>query len=87
MEEWITSLVTHFGDTFQSQFSQTLAMFGLAAWIHSGRVKKEIAAQTGNVVSAVNNLALALRQDLASQASRIDVVENRVDALEELETH
>ncbi len=58
-----------------SQVTQFGIAFAIAAFIHAGRMKKEIASQMSQVVGAVNNLAQALRQDLSSQSDRISKVE------------
>jgi hypothetical protein len=61
--------------TLNHQISQFTIAFGIAAWIHSGRVKKEISNQMTQVIAAINNTALALRQDLQAQDKRITILE------------
>lgn len=58
----------------------TLA-FSIAAWLHSGRVKKEIKTQFVGIVDSINNLGVALRNDMNSQSDRIINVEQGVNKL------
>ena len=60
--------------------------FCIAAWIHSGRVKKEIKTQFGTIVESINSLGTALRNDLNSQNKKIDDLAGRVDQLEKPKT-
>lgn len=80
-----------FGEAMASQVTQFGVAFSLAAWIHSSRVKKEIANQMSGLVSSLNNLGSALREDLKRQDERIENVEggfkkltSRVAALEKV---
>lgn len=65
------------GDEFAQQFFTWTAALGVASFIHSGRVKKEVRA----VVDALNNVALALKQDLKSHSERIEKVEKGLEKL------
>jgi len=58
-----------------AELTKTLAIFGFAAWIHSGRVKKEISKQFGALISV-------LREDLDAQKSVLAGVVKRVDNIE-----
>lgn len=83
--EWIPDIEligTLLGHAVQSQVAQFSFSFGLAAWIHSGRVKKEIAAQLSGIKDAVKDLSAALRQDLEKQSERIGKLEDRVGRIE-----
>lgn len=78
-----------FSSVINSQIAQAGFFFTLAAWIHSGRVKKEIKAQFEPLTAAINGVREALRQDLESQSKRISGIEigvvnltSRVDSLE-----
>jgi hypothetical protein len=78
-----------FSEAVQNKIAQAGFFFTFAAWLHSGRVKKEIAIQFGAISKAINDVAAALREDLAKHAERISKVEDgflkissRVDALE-----
>jgi hypothetical protein len=81
------------GEALGSQVAQFCLAFTIAAYIHSGRVKNEIKTQISFLVSALDNLGDALKQDLKSQHDRIENVEtgvnkltNRVAALEIVKT-
>jgi len=69
------------GTAFAQQFAIWTSSLGLAAWIHSGRVKKEIAAQVTAMTTALNNLASALTKGLEDHAERIEKVEFGVNEL------
>lgn len=81
--EWLTdeSLRSLFGDAMSNQVFQFGFAFTLAAFLHAGRVKREIAEQGRSIRDAFNDLALALRQDLSSQSERIVRVEANVDRM------
>lgn len=68
-------LKTFIGEKMSSQLVRDMATFGLAALIHSSRVKKEIRAQFSHLTEAINSLGQALRQDLKSHSERIEKVE------------
>lgn len=77
------------GSAFQEKVVQAGAAFTIAAWLHSGRVKKEINTMSVGIISSVDNVAKALRQDLEVQSKRMDHIEDgiskltsRVDSLE-----
>lgn len=74
-------IATLFGSALQSQVTQFGIAFSMAAWIHSGRMKKEIANQLSGITAALNKLGEALRQDLKIQSDRIEKVENGVNEL------
>lgn len=76
--ETVTSLL---GEAFGHQVTQFGIAFAIAAWLHAGRVKKEIKEQMGNVVSAVDNVASVLRQDLNHQSERIGHIEEGLGKL------
>ncbi len=83
--DWLTSeAVSGFlNAAMASQVTQFGVAFSIAAFIHAGRVKKEIASQAGQITGSIDNLASALRQDLANQSERIGKVENRVAKIED----
>jgi len=68
--------------TANSQIAQAGFFFAVAAWIHSGRVKKEISKNFGAITEAINNVAAALRLDLQKHGERLDGISQRVDNLE-----
>lgn len=65
-----------FGAALNNQIAQAGIAFTFAAWIHSGRVKKEISSQFTYVTEAINNVATALRQDLAAHAVQISEIKD-----------
>lgn len=78
-----------FGSAIQEKAIQFGAAFTFAAWIHSGRVKKEISSLGAGIITSVNAVADALKQDLQKQSERMDKIDNgfvkltsRVEALE-----
>jgi hypothetical protein len=69
------------GEALSNQVSQFTMAFTIAAWVHSGRVKKEIRTQVGGIISSIDSVAQTLKQDLAAQGKRLDGVENTVKTL------
>lgn len=65
--------------TAQSEIAQAGFFFTLAAWLHSGRVRKEIRNNmeifTIAMSNSINNVADALKADMATKASRQEVQE------------
>lgn len=76
--ETISSLM---GEALGHQVTQFGIAFAIAAWVHAGRVKKEIKEQMSNVVAAVDNVASVLRQDLTHQSERIGHIEDGLGKL------
>ncbi len=64
----------YFSLAIQQEISRLLIAFAVAAWIHSGRVKKEFV----NVTEAINGLGSALRQDLSALSERVGDLERKV---------
>ncbi len=58
----------------QQEISRLMIAFSVAAWIHSGRVKKEFKG----VTEAINSLGSALRLDLSALSSRVGDLEKTV---------
>lgn len=71
-----TAFEGHLSATMAHDVTKFGLVFSLAAWIHSSRVKKEIASQTQNIVASIDNVAVALRDDLMKQGNRIGQVES-----------
>ena len=69
----VSNLLTEAANSKMAQYG---FLFTLAAWIHSGRVKKEIASSFIVVSEAINNVAEALKKDLRLQAERLEHLEN-----------
>lgn len=66
-----------------NQIAQAGFFFSVAAWIHSGRVKKEISKNFTSVTEAINNVASALRTDLEGQKKILEKLDRRVKTLED----
>jgi hypothetical protein len=77
------TLQTFLGEAISSQVAQFGIAFSLAALIHAGRVKKEIASQAAGIRIAFNNLADALKGDLKVQSERLGKVEDGVSELKD----
>lgn len=56
-------------------------LFLVAAFIHAKQVRKEIALQFTAVSAALNNVADALKQDLAKHSQRLDNIEKDVTVI------
>lgn len=69
-------------ETATNQIAQAGFFFAAAAWIHSGRVKKEIARNFGAMTDAINNVANALSSDLKNHKEILDNHEKRLETLE-----
>jgi hypothetical protein len=91
MEGLDVELLTRiFGDAFSKEFALFNAAFLLAAWLHGGRVRKEIRAQMAPLTQAIIDLGAALRQDLSVLSERTGKVESGLthlnDRVKNLET-
>jgi len=75
-------LVLILSKTAQSQIAQAGFFFALAAWIHSGKVRKSIDANFGILTTAINNVALTLREDLKKQAEILADYGQRIETVE-----
>lgn len=86
----IEYMQTLFGAAISHQATQFGIAFSLAAFIHARQVRSEIATQMTSVVSSIDSVAKAIREDLAEQSARIELVESGVQKLnnrvEKLET-
>ncbi len=69
-------------DTANSKIAQAGFFFTIAAWLHSGRVKKEIKLNFVALTEAINNVANSFREDLAKHGERLDNLAGRVEHLE-----
>lgn len=70
-------------DTAQSQITQAGFFFTLAAWLHSGRVKKEIRENFLALTVSIDKVADAFREDLKAHGERLDNLTSRVTTLEQ----
>lgn len=75
-----------FGSAMQSQVTQFGIAFSIAAWIHSGRVKKEIAQQLSGIKEVMVDLAAALREELKKESERISRLEDRMSKIDSNKT-
>ncbi len=70
------------GEAASNQITQAGFFFTMAAWLHSGRVKKEIKSNFENLTEALNNVAASLRDDLKNHSGRLDNLSMRVQNVE-----
>jgi flagellar capping protein FliD len=70
-----------FSATAENQITQAGFFFTLAAWIHSGRVKKEIKSNFEALTTAINQVADAFKEDLKSHKERLDKLDSHVEVL------
>lgn len=75
-------LVAFLSESAQSQIAQAGFFFTIAAWLHSGRVKKEIKSNFDSLTNAINKVADAFREDLKRHGDRLDNLDSRVQILE-----
>lgn len=64
-------LVQHMSVIAQSQIAQAGFFFTLAAWLHAGRVKKEIKDSFSTLITAMTDLGDALRKELKIHADQL----------------
>lgn len=67
----------------QSEAMKFGIAFTFAAWLHSGRVKKEIKASFSGLSQAITELGAALREDLNNHSNRIAKVEEGLNDIKE----
>lgn len=77
----LTPIYDFFGTAFSQDVTKWTCAFCIAAWVHSGQVKREMKKQFGFVVDSIDNLSVALRNDMNAQANRISSVENGVNKI------
>lgn len=78
-----SAIENFFGDAAKNQIAQAGFFFTAAAWIHSGRVKKEIKENFKSLTLAINQVAEAFKEDLKRHGDRLDNLSYRVTHLEE----
>lgn len=74
-------LVQHMSIIAQSQIAQTGFFFTVAAWLHAGRVKKEIKDSFTGLTESLNSLSAALRQELKIHSDKLADHANKLDNL------
>ena len=72
-----------FGEAASNQIAQAGFFFTIAAWLHSGRVKKEIKENFSSLTKAINDVASAFREDLKAHSEQLNNLASRVQSLEE----
>jgi len=80
------TLKSFLSETAQSQIAQAGFFFTIAAWLHAGRVKKEIKSNFETLTTAINKVADAFREDLKVQREMLDNLKTRVQTLESQKT-
>jgi hypothetical protein len=60
-----------FGDVAHSQIAQAGFFFTVAAWLHAGRVKKEISLNFTHLTDAINKVSDAFRADLSKHSETL----------------
>lgn len=82
--DWLSAenIGTLLGTALGHQVTQFGIAFSIAAWLHAGRVKKEIRSQMESMIEAVDKVAKVLKEDLAGQASKLSELTTRVTTLE-----
>ncbi len=82
--DWIdlSTVQELFSQALSHQITQFTIAFGIASWMHSSRVRKEIRMQMESMVGAVDNVAKVLRADLDRQSKSVEQLTSRVEALE-----
>lgn len=76
------SVTKFFSDAASNEITQAGFFFSVAAWIHAGRVKKEIKSNFEGLTLAINNVAQSFRDDLRIHGARLDNLSDRVGMLE-----
>jgi hypothetical protein len=71
-----------FGEAAGNQMAQAGFFFTMAAWIHAGRVKKEIKSNFLGLTTALNNIADSFREDLKKHSERLDNLSSRIENIE-----
>ena len=80
--EQVDAISKLFSEATQNQITQAGFCFTLAAWLHAGRVKKEIRENFAALTESIDKVALAFRDDLKAHAARLDNLSERVTSLE-----
>lgn len=76
-------VVALLGDVASNKIAQSGFFFTLAAWLHAGRVKKEIASQFQLVTTSINSVAQTLGASLNVQQ---EITSTLVKDVSELKT-
>ena len=76
------TIQTFLGEAAANEVTRAGLFFTLAAWIHAGRMKKEISSNFSSLTNAINNVAESLREDLKNHSDKLDNLNSRVTILE-----
>lgn len=79
----LDQILSAIAPAIQSEATKFGIAFVFAAWIHSGRVKKEIKASFSGLSQAIIDLGTALREDLKNHSDRIAKIEEGLDDIKE----
>ena len=66
----VEPLTKFLSESAQSSLAQNGFFFLLAAWIHGGRVKKEIRLNFSGLTEAINNVANTLRAEIENHSEK-----------------
>lgn len=80
--DMLESVVKNLSDASQTEFAKNCTMFALAAWIHSGRLKKEVRSNFASLSLSIDKVAEAFHADLESHKKILDNLAGRVASLE-----
>lgn len=76
------TLLNFLSEASRNQITQAGFFFTMAAWLHSGRVKKEIKENFKGLTDSIDNVAKAFKEDLKAHSERLDNLSRRVHSLE-----
>lgn len=80
----VDTLMGLVGPAIKNQVFVFSIAFILAARLHAKEVRKEIAISMKTIADSIDNVRIALENELKAQTSRIDKMDGRVSALEGL---
>lgn len=63
------------------EVAHNLLYFVVAAWIHSGRVGREIKSQMAGLIGAINAVRDTLQAEITMQNKRIETIQLKLDDL------
>lgn len=75
------NISTFLGNMAGNEIAQTGFLFTVAAWLHSGRVKKEIKDNFSSLTTAINNVAESFKQDLKAHSDTLKVHSEAINEL------
>ena len=79
-------LLAFLGESIHSQLMRDMAIFSLAAYIHSGRVRKTIKEQLGELTAAFRDEARSIRLVVELNTKDIDMLKQVVKELRTTKT-